>query len=35
MDRTLETHSILPTDLVGADRPWAALDAKRSSDNVR
>ena len=35
MDRNLETHSILPVDLGCADRPWAALDAKRSDSNVR
>ena len=35
MDRTLETPSILPANLVVADRPWAALDAKRSDSNVR
>ena len=35
MDRTLETPSILPVHLGGADRPWAALDAKRSDSNVR
>ena len=35
MQRNLETSSILPADLVGEERPRAALDAKRSSANVR
>lgn len=35
MQRNLETSSILPADLVGEERPRAALEAKRSSANVR